>query len=124
MICGAPGYRGLQKGFPQTLTGKPFLLPMAHSKLRTDLEHYFEIAGVRPVIVGESQESEIDRRLALSGHALIATSRHGIEAEIASKRLAVIGTIETVREQIWLTGVRRHVVNPVAAKLMATFKVL
>lgn len=123
VVCGAPKHKDLRKAFPQSLTGQPFLLPTAHSKLRNDLEHFFELAGIRPHIVGESQESEIDIRLATSGHALVATSRHGVESLVREKKLIVVGAIETVREQIWLTGVRRHVVNPVAAALMKSFKI-
>lgn len=123
IICGAPKYAKLARGFPASLTGKPFLLPTPHSKLRNDLEHYFERAQVRPEIVGESQESELDKRLALSGHVLIASSRHGVKSQLAEGKLVCIGKPESVREQIWLTGVRRHIANPIATDLLETFEV-
>lgn len=124
VVCGAPKFKALAKGFPKSLNGQPFLLPTPHSKLRSDLEHFFELHGVRPRIIGESQESELDKRLAMSGHALIAISRHGIESHLQEKTLMSLGLVESVREQIWLTGIRRHVANPVASELLASFQVL
>jgi LysR family transcriptional activator of nhaA len=123
IICGAPKHRKLASGFPRSLDGQPFVLPTAQGKLRSDLEHFFEKVGVRPRILAESQESELDKRLALSGHALIAISRHAVKRQLADGELVTLGTIDSVREQIWLTGVRRHIANPVAAELLETFTV-
>jgi LysR family transcriptional activator of nhaA len=123
VVCGAPKFARLARGFPGSLDGKPFLLPGPQSKLRNDLDHFFSSVGVRPDLVGESQESELDKRLALSGHALIVSSRHGVKTQLAEGKLVSIGTLESVREQIWLTGVRRHVANPIAAELLKTFTV-
>lgn len=123
VMCGAPKYRKLVKGFPASLDGQPVILPTAHSKLRNDLEHFFEKAKVRPQVLGESQESELDKRLALSGHALIAISRHAVKTQLAEKKLVCIGELGSLREQLWLTGVRRHVANPIAAELLETFAV-
>lgn len=124
VVCGSAKFQPLKKGFPQSLSGQPFLMPTTHGKLRNDLEHFFERAAIRPRIVGESQESELDKRIAMSGHALIAIARHAIKTQLAEKKLIEIGPVGTVKEQIWLTGVRRHIVNPVAARLLETFTVL
>lgn len=123
IICGAPKFAKLAKDFPRSLAGKPFLLPSSHSKLRNDLEHFFEMAEVHLHIVGESQEGELDKRLALSGHALIASSRHGVRTQLSEGKLVCIGSLDAVREQLWLTGVRRHLANPIASKLLKTFSV-
>lgn len=122
VICGAPKFRRLAKNFPQSLNDQPFLLPTSHSKLRNDLEHFFEMAGVHPRIIGESQERELDKRLAISGHTLIAMSARGLES-LQEKTLISLGTIESIREQIWLTGVRRQFANPIAAQLLETFEI-
>lgn len=122
IVCGGPAFRRLKKGFPGSLTGQPFLLPTPHGKLRNDLEHYLEKAKVRPHIVGESQESELDKRLAMSGHALIAVSRHAVESELSERKLYCIGSMTSIREQMWLTGVRRHFANPLANALLDGFE--
>jgi LysR family transcriptional activator of nhaA len=123
VICGAPRYRKLAGGFPGSLTGQPFVLPTAQSKLRNDLEHFFDKARIRPRILAESQESELDKRLALSGHALIAIARHAVKTQLAQGQLVALGSVAAVREQIWLTGVRRHIANPVAADLLESFSI-
>src|SRR5690606_35267554 len=101
VICGAPKFKKLSKNFPKSLSGQPFILPTSHSKLRNDLELFFEMNKISPTILGESQESELDKRLALSGHALIAISKHAVKSESASKKLVCLGTLKAVKEQIW-----------------------
>lgn len=123
IICGAAKFEKLRKNFPRSLNGQPFLLPMPHSKLRNDLEHFFENAEIRPCIIGESQESELDKRLAMSGHALIALSSFGLESLLQQRKLACIGAITSIREQIWVTGVRRHRSHPIAAELLESFEI-
>jgi LysR family transcriptional activator of nhaA len=121
VICGAPKFQRLVKTFPKSLDGQPFILPTSHSKLRNDIEHFFAMNDIGPVILGESQDSELDKRLALSGHALIAISRFGVKSELNAKKLICIGNLKSVKEQVWLTGVRRHIANPVASRLLDTF---
>lgn len=123
LICGAPKFKELKNDFPRSLDGQPFLLPMAHSKLRNDLEHFFSIANIRPHFIGESQESELDKSLAISGHTLIALSSYGLESVAGPDKLLPIGTITNLREQIWLTGIRRHFTHPIAADLMKSFEI-
>jgi LysR family transcriptional activator of nhaA len=120
-VYGSPKFTNLRKKFPASLKAQPFVLPSLHSKLRHDLEHFFERNGIAPKIIGESQESELDRRLASSGHALIAMSSYGTEPLVQEGQLIEIGVLEALREQIWLTGVKMHVVNPIAAQLLETF---
>lgn len=123
VICASPKFKKLKKEFPESLNGQPFILPTSHSKLRADLDFFFEMNRIFPHVLGESQESELDRRLALSGHAIIAMSEHGVHEELASKKLVILGKLTSVKEQIWLTSVQRHVANPVASSLLKSFSV-
>jgi LysR family transcriptional activator of nhaA len=123
-VYAAPQYAPLRKNFPKSLNGQPFLFPTLDSKLRLDLEHFFERNNLSPRIVGESQESELDKRLAASGHALIAMSSYGEEPLVQEGKIIEIGVLESLREQIWLTGVKMHVVNPIAAQLLETFTLM
>jgi LysR family transcriptional activator of nhaA len=121
VVYGAKKYASLRRNFPDSLNEQPFILPSVHSKLRHDLEHHFKRNRLSPRVIGESQESELDKRLALSGHALIALSSYGTEPFVEDGKLIKIGVFEALREQIWLTGVKMHVVNPIAAQLLETF---
>lgn len=121
VICAAPKFEKLKKSFPQSISGQPFILPTSHSKLRSDLEFFFKMNEVTPRILGESQESELDKRMALSGHAIIAISKHSVIEELGSGQLVSLGVLKSIKEQVWLTGIKRHIDNPIAATLLKDF---
>jgi LysR family transcriptional activator of nhaA len=121
IVCGAPKFRQLKENFPNSLNGKPFIIPSRHSKLRFDIEQFFEAKHLKPNIIGDSMESELDKRLALSGHALIAIAEQSVKRIIDEGALVKIGSLKGVSEHLWLTAVKRHVPNPVAAELLQSF---
>lgn len=123
IVCGSPKFESLKADFPNSLNGAPFILPSRHSKLSFDIAQYFEAHTLKPKIIGDSMESELDKRLALSGHALIAIAEQNVTRIIDDGALVKIGTLEGVSEHVWLTAVRRHVPNPVAAELIQAFKI-
>ena len=49
----------LREGFPRSLDGAPVLLPGEDAVLRRELEGWFNACGVRPVIVGEFEDSAL-----------------------------------------------------------------
>lgn len=121
IVCGAPKFASLKKGFPKSLNGKPFVIPSSHSKLRGDVEQFFESRSLSPNIIGESMESELDKRLALSGHALIAIAEDSVKRILEERALVKIGTLKGVSETVWLTAIKRHIPNPVASELIQSF---
>lgn len=123
VICGAPGHAHLSARFPQSLAGQPFILPTSDSKLRQDVDHYFSALGVDISAIGETQDSEVQKLLALSGRALIPIALPAVKENLKEKRLVKIGTLGNVSEQLWLTAAQRRIENPVAAELMKSFKV-
>lgn len=123
VICGAPGHSRLKTRFPQSLAGQPFILPTSHSKLRQDVDHYFSTLGIGVSTIGETQDSEVQKLMALSGRALIPIALPAVSDNLKEKRLVKIGTLERVSEQLWLTSAQRRIENPVAATLMKSFKV-
>ena len=123
IVCGAPKFAKLKKKFPDSLNGVPFIIPSRHSKLSFDIAQYFEARALKPRIIGDSMESELDKRLALSGHALIAIAEQSVKRIIDDGALVKLGLLEGVSEHVWLTAVRRHVPNPVAAELIQSFTI-
>lgn len=123
VVCGARKFASLKNDFPKSLNGKPFIIPSRHSKLRFDIEEYFESRSLTPKIIGDSMESELDKRLALSGHALIAIAEQSVKRILDDGALVKIGTLKGISEHVWLTAVKRHVPNPIAAELLQSFSI-
>ncbi len=123
IICGAPKFASLKKGFPESLNGKPFIIPSRHSKLRSDIEQFFESKSLAPKIIGDSMEAELDKRLALSGHALIAVAEQSVQRILHDGALVKIGALKGISEHVWLTAIRRHIPNPVASELIQSFSI-
>jgi LysR family transcriptional regulator, transcriptional activator of nhaA len=66
-------------------------------------------------------EAELDKRLALSGHALIAVAEQSVKRILDEGALIKVGALKGVSENLWLTAIKRHVPNPVAAELIQSF---
>lgn len=45
--------------FPKCLDGLPFLMPADNTDLRRSLEHWLDVQGVRPMVVGEFEDSAL-----------------------------------------------------------------
>lgn len=117
-IYGAKKYSALRKSFPHSLSGKPLVLPTAHSKLRHDLNHFFKLHNIHVLPVAETQDTSLQRLLTQQGIGLAPLS------EVAREKfsdLEKIGTLSGIYEEVWLVSAQRKLENPVAAKIMNTF---
>jgi LysR family transcriptional activator of nhaA len=64
---GSPKFKELKKGFPQSISGHPIILPTYDSRLRQDLDHWAKTQKVELNIVVESQDIAIKKLLATLG---------------------------------------------------------
>jgi len=120
-VYGSKKFRALKKNFPESLRGKPFVLPTLHSKLRHDVNHYFKIHEIAVVPVAETQDTSFQRLLAEHGVGLAPLS----EVKGAQEpHLVRLGRLQDVVEEIWLISAQRKLENPLAARLMAQIKIL
>ncbi|MGE3682806.1 MAG: LysR family transcriptional regulator [Bdellovibrionales bacterium] len=117
-VYGARKFSSLCRSFPESLNGKPFVLPTTHSKLRHDLNHYFKLHDIRIVPAAETQDTSLQKLLAEHGVGLAPYSE--VEG-FREKNLVRLGRLENVFEEIWLISAQRKLENPVAAKLMKDF---
>lgn len=116
-VYGAPKFKALKKGFPQSMNGKAFVLPTTHSRLRHDLNHYFKLHGIQVMPIAETQDTSLQRLLAEHGVGLAPFS----EIKENPQGLVNLGRLKDVHEEIWLISTQRKIENPVAAKLMKSF---
>ena len=115
-VYGARSFLRLRKGFPQSLQGKPFVLPVDGSRLRHEVDDFFRRQGVTIEVAVEAQDTSLRDVLGIAGHGLIVGSAP------AAKGLFKIGALRGVFEELWLVAGERRIENPAAAKLMDLFE--
>jgi LysR family transcriptional activator of nhaA len=116
--CGATVFaaprvaRKLRRNFPHSLDGQPFLLPLPGSALRRSLDDWFDRNEVRPLIVGEFQDSALLKAFAQAGSgAFVGPS--AIEAEIRNQyKVAAVGHVESIVERFYAISLERKVRHP------------
>jgi LysR family transcriptional activator of nhaA len=121
-VFSSPKYKALAKNFPQSLMGQPFILPTMHSKLRHDLDHYFRTNGIVVECLVETQDTAVQKLLCIDEMGLIAIPEFVGNILVAEGKLIKLGLLESVFEEIWLIAGARRIENPIASKIMKSFK--
>ncbi|MDH5789745.1 MAG: LysR family transcriptional regulator [Nitrospinota bacterium] len=118
-IFGARSFRRLIKGFPESLQGQPFLLPTFHSKRRHDLDHYFRANQINIEVVMETQDTSVQKLMAVRGNGLVALPRFAGQSFIKGEKMLELGNLEGVYEDLYLVSSPRTIANPLADHLMS-----
>jgi LysR family transcriptional regulator, transcriptional activator of nhaA len=101
-----------RRGFPGSLDGAPFLLPVETSLLRRSLEQWFEASGVRPQVVGEFQDSALLNTFGQAGVGVFAAPS-AIEREMRQRYgVAVVGRTDAITERFYAISVQRKLKHP------------
>jgi LysR family transcriptional activator of nhaA len=109
--------RRLRRRFPESLDGAPVLLPIDDAVLRRLLDGWFDSCGVRPVIVGEFEDSALLKSFGQAGEGFFAIPTV-VEEEVARQyEVEAIGQTEEVTESFYAISVERRVRHPAVAAL-------
>jgi LysR family transcriptional activator of nhaA len=100
-----------RRGFPRSLDGAPFLLPTTDSTLRRSLDQWFEQAGVRPVVVGQFEDSALLKELGQAGLGLFAVPS-AIDDEVRGHYGVQLVGRAGVRERFYAITVERRLKHP------------
>ncbi len=101
-----------RRRFPASLDGAPFLLPTSITALRRELDHWFDTEDIRPVVVGEFDDSALLKVFGQAGAGLFAAP-DVTEKEIRRQYgVRVIGRVESVQERFYAITVERKVKHP------------
>jgi LysR family transcriptional regulator, transcriptional activator of nhaA len=84
LFATAPLARFYRRGFPASLTGAPFLLPMRRAVLRQILDDWFAAESITPRVMGEFQESALIEVFGQSGSGIFAAPV-AIERELRTR---------------------------------------
>ncbi|MGM9513611.1 LysR family transcriptional regulator [Roseateles sp. DB2] len=105
--------------FPHCLNELPVLLPTGHSALRQTLDHWFETQALRPRIVGEFEDSALMAVFAARGLGVFPVSRLGADDIGLMRGLRLLGSSDSVREEIHAIRSRRGQHHPLVARVLA-----
>lgn len=113
----AAAYR---RGFPRSLQGAPFLLPSDTTTLRRSLDQWFDTQGIRPLVVGEFDDSALLKVFGQTGAGLFAAPSV-IEAEVRRQYgVQVMGRLPEVRERFYAISVERKLKHPAVVAISET----
>lgn len=117
--------RNCRKGFPKSLNGSPILLPAEGTTLRGKLEQWFDSLEIRPLVVGEFEDSALLKVFGQAGVGVFAVPTV-IQNEVRRQYgVKPIGVAEGVVEHFYAISLERKVRDPaVAAVCIAAKSVL
>ena len=112
----AAAYRA---GFPASLNGAPFLLPLPGSDLRGALDRWFAAAKIRPDIRGEFEDSGLLKAFGRAGEGLFAVPT-AAERDVRRHYRAVrVGLVPGARQRFYAITAERRVSHPAVAAICA-----
>ncbi len=121
IVCGSDKFKHLKKGFPQSLNQCPMVLPTKHSKLRYDLDYFFQINKISPDIVAETQDTSMQKLLGSKSIGAFPIADIAVENMLKNKDLLSLGTIHGLYEEFYLVSSSRKIANPIAVQLIEKF---
>jgi LysR family transcriptional activator of nhaA len=102
----------LRRKFPASLDGAPVLLPSDETVARRGLDRWFDKCGVRPVIVGEFDDSALLKSFGQAGEGFF-TAPTVVEAEVARQyQVEPFGRTAEIVESYYAISVERRVRHP------------
>lgn len=115
-------FQPLKRGFPKSLQDQPFIMPSLHSKLRHDLNHFFQINKITVDVIIETQDTSIQKLLGNEGMGLVPLPDFAGKELVKEGKLIKVGSLRGVTEDFWLVSSPRKFSNPIAETLMKNFE--
>lgn len=108
-----------KKGFPQSFTSAPLLLPTVESAVRRELDQWFDTIGITANCIGSFQDRALMKIAAREGKGIIPVPTV-VEAEVRKEfDLELVGKTGAVKEQLYLISLERRLKNPLLMKICA-----
>ena len=96
-----------RRGFPKSLNGAPFLLPMEGSSLRRSLDQWFDEQEIRPTIRGQFGDSDLFEVFGAVGMGLFAVPSVVEETVILQHRVKLLARIDSIKERFFAISVEK-----------------
>jgi LysR family transcriptional activator of nhaA len=102
----------LSGSFPAFLDNAPFLLPGEDAAIRPKLIQWFEANNLRPLIVGEFDDSALMKAFGQAGAGLFVAPKAIVDHVCEQYKVEVIGHIDSVIEQLYAITTERRLTYP------------
>lgn len=109
----------LKKGFPRSLDGAPFLLPLDNTALRRDLNEWFYSQKIQPLVQGEFADFALLRVFAEQGFGIFAASSV-IEEELRAYGFQKIGKTNQITVRFYAISEERQLQHPAVVAICNT----
>ena len=125
IFCAHPRIAKQVKKFPEDMDGKPLILPAAPRQIAYSIKEYVYEHQVKPHIIGEIQDIEVVRRLALRGYGIAAINLLTIKEAPAKQKLEILNqnSKHTIFEKVYLITKKRKIPHPLLEKVQMNFRV-
>lgn len=98
-----------RKGYPKSLNSTPFLLPKANTALRQDLESWFALHDIHPHLVGEFEDSAMQKAFGQAGKGIFPGSSI-MKTEICRQyQVEMVGDADHVKQRFYAHTVDRRI---------------
>jgi len=104
--------------FPQRLKGAPFLLPGLEAAVHSQLQAWFELQGLRPIVVGEFDDGALLNAFARAGTGFIAAPTVLAAAICDEYGLTPVGSVDAIVEQFHAVTVERRIDHPAVRRIL------
>ncbi len=108
------------KSFPANLAELPVLLPTAHTAVRDHLDHWLEVQGIQPRVVGEFEDSALLKTFGASGMGVFPAAEAVEEELLAHFAVLHMGRCEGVNENFYAIGTEKRLQHPLVQRLLQT----
>lgn len=120
-VWGSKKYQALKKNFPESLEGKPFILPGLQNPIRHDFEKVMMQKGIGFEVSIEAQDTALQKELAARGEGLLLMGEDSVSTWVSANRLFKIGNFSEIHEQYWLGMVKRTIDNDYMKSIIQVF---
>lgn len=104
--------QAFKRGFPRSLDGAPFLLPLENSSLRRSLDAWFEAQGIKPRVVAEFEDSALLKVFGSDGIGIFPAPSV-VASEVTSQSgVQLLGEAAGVTERFYAISVEKRLKNP------------
>jgi LysR family transcriptional activator of nhaA len=107
MAYASPKYKDLKNKFPKSLDGMPCIVPTLHSKIRSDIEHFFHLNNIRPKFIAETQDTSLQKILASKGDGIIFLPNFTTKELVQNNMLIKLGNLKEVHSEYFLVYIKK-----------------
>jgi LysR family transcriptional activator of nhaA len=107
-----------RRGFPQSLSKVPVLLPTTHATARGLLDQWFERHGVRPNTVGEFEDSALLKTFGAGGMGAFPAVSLVHDDIVKTYGARFVGTCEGLEERFFAIAGQRKVQHPLVQMMI------